>query len=129
MKYKDPGCPTISVNIGGTYVEKVLLDLGANVNLLPYLVYIHLGLGELKPTTITLSLEYRSVKNSQGHCSRCFSAGGQILLPRGLCCPQYRACSCGANYVPIILGRPFLATSNAIIDELKSHLFSIHFSD
>ncbi|RVW33434.1 hypothetical protein CK203_098866 [Vitis vinifera] len=29
VKYKDPGCPTISVNIGGTHVEKALLDLGA----------------------------------------------------------------------------------------------------
>ena len=55
-KYKDPGCPTISVNIGGTYVEKALLDLGASVNLLPYSMYKQLGLGELKPTTITLSL-------------------------------------------------------------------------
>ena len=27
VKYKDPGCPTISVNIGGTYVEKALLGL------------------------------------------------------------------------------------------------------
>ena len=36
MKYKDPGCPTISVNIGGTCVEKALLDLGASVKLLPY---------------------------------------------------------------------------------------------
>ena len=35
MKYKDPGCPTISVNIGGTFVEQALLDLGASVNLLP----------------------------------------------------------------------------------------------
>ena len=26
VKYKDPGCPTISVNIGGTCVEKALLD-------------------------------------------------------------------------------------------------------
>ena len=39
MKYKDPGCPTISMNIGRTYVEKALLDLGASVNLLPYSVY------------------------------------------------------------------------------------------
>ena len=39
VKYKDPGCPTISVNIGGTYVEKALLDLGASVNLLPYSMY------------------------------------------------------------------------------------------
>ncbi|RVW79481.1 hypothetical protein CK203_050059 [Vitis vinifera] len=56
VKYKDPGCPTISVNMGGTHVEKALLDLGASVNLLPYSVYKQLGLGELKPTTITLSL-------------------------------------------------------------------------
>ena len=39
VKYKDPGCPTISVNIGDTCVEKVLLDLGASVNLLPFSMY------------------------------------------------------------------------------------------
>ncbi|KAL6346943.1 hypothetical protein AAG906_006003 [Vitis piasezkii] len=88
LKYKDPGSPTISVMIGGKVVEKALLDLGASVNLLPYTVYKQLGLGELKPTAITLSLADRSVK-----------------IPRG-----------EANLVPIILGRPFLATSNAIIN-------------
>ena len=56
VKYKDPGCPTISVNIGGISVEKALLDLGASVNLLPYSMYKQLGLGELKPTSITLEL-------------------------------------------------------------------------
>ena len=66
IKYKDPGCPTISVNIGGTCVEKALLDLGASVNLLPYSVYKQLGLGELKPTSITLSLEDRSIKIPKG---------------------------------------------------------------
>ncbi|RVW88443.1 hypothetical protein CK203_043888 [Vitis vinifera] len=60
------GCPTISVNIGGTQVEKALLDLG-NVNLLPYSVYKELGLGELKPTSITLSLADRSVKSLGGN--------------------------------------------------------------
>ena len=39
VKYKYPGYPTISVSIGGTCVEKALLDLGASVNLLPYSVY------------------------------------------------------------------------------------------
>ena len=39
VKYKDPRCPTISVNIRGTCVEKTLLDLEASVNLLPYSVY------------------------------------------------------------------------------------------
>ena len=66
VKYKDPGCPTISMNIGGTCVEKALLDLGASVNLLPYSVYKQLGLGELKPTSITLSLTDRSIKIPKG---------------------------------------------------------------
>ena len=66
MKYKDPGSPTISVNIGGTCIDKGLLDLGASVNLLPYSVYTQLGLRELKPTSITLSLADRSVKIPKG---------------------------------------------------------------
>ena len=56
VKYKDPGCLTISVQIGDTYVEKALLNLGASVNLLPYSIYKQLGFGELKTTTMTLSL-------------------------------------------------------------------------
>ena len=62
IKYKDSGCPTISVNISNTFVKITLLDLGASVNLLPYSVYMQLGLGELKYTSITLSLADRSVK-------------------------------------------------------------------
>ncbi|RVW18532.1 hypothetical protein CK203_101334 [Vitis vinifera] len=38
---------------------EALLDLGASVNLLPYSVYKQLGLGGLKPTTMTLSLADR----------------------------------------------------------------------
>ncbi|RVW91318.1 Retrovirus-related Pol polyprotein from transposon 297 [Vitis vinifera] len=52
-------------------VEKALLDLGASVNLLPYSVYKQLGLGELKPTAITLSLADRSVKIPRGHQENC----------------------------------------------------------
>ena len=47
-------------------MDKALLDLGASVNLLPYSVYKQLGLWELKPTTITLSLADRSVKIPKG---------------------------------------------------------------
>ncbi|RVW31500.1 hypothetical protein CK203_116161 [Vitis vinifera] len=53
--------------IGGKVVEKALLDMGASVNLLPYSVYKQLGLGELKPTSITLSLADRSVKFQGGN--------------------------------------------------------------
>ncbi|RVW98370.1 hypothetical protein CK203_034286 [Vitis vinifera] len=65
-KVQRSGCPTISVSIGGTCVEKALFDLGASVNLLPYSIYKQLGLGELKPTSTTLSLADRSVKIPRG---------------------------------------------------------------
>ena len=61
VKYKYSGYPTISVMIGRKLVEKALLDLGASVNLLPHSVYKQLGLGELKPTSITLSDYYQKV--------------------------------------------------------------------
>ncbi|RVW18558.1 hypothetical protein CK203_101329 [Vitis vinifera] len=42
------------------------VGLGASVNLLPYSIYKQLGLGELKLTSITLSLADRSVKIPRG---------------------------------------------------------------
>ena len=50
MKYKDPGCPTISYTIGQTEISRALLDLRASINLLPLSVYQQLGFGELSPT-------------------------------------------------------------------------------
>ena len=116
VKYKDPGCPTISVNIGGTCVEKALLDLGASVNLLPYSVYKQLGLGELKPTTITLSLADRSIKIPKGTVEDVLIQVDKFYYPVDFVVLNTEPVAVGANYVPIILERPFLATSNAIIN-------------
>jgi hypothetical protein len=55
----DPGCPTISCKIGDQTdqdIEQALLDLGESVTLLPYSVYLQLGLGELKLTRMILQL-------------------------------------------------------------------------
>ena len=116
MKYKDPGCPTISVNIRGTCVEKALLDLGTSVNLLPYSVYKQLGLGELKPTSITLSLADRSIKIPKGTVEDVLIQVDKFYHPVDFVVLDTESVAVGANYVPIILGRPFLATSNAIIN-------------
>ena len=43
-KYKDPGSPTISIVVGNSKLGHALVDLGASVNLLPYSVYVDLGL-------------------------------------------------------------------------------------
>ena len=116
VKYKDPGCPTISVNIGGTYVEKALLDLGASVNLLPFSMYQQLGLGELKPTTITLSLADRSIKIPKGTVEDVLIQVDKFYYPTDFVVLDTEPVALGANHVPIIPRRPFLATSNAIIN-------------
>jgi hypothetical protein len=66
LKYKDPGCSTITCMIGISQIERTLLDLRESVNLLPYSVYVQLGLRELKLTSMTLQLADRSVKVPRG---------------------------------------------------------------
>ena len=116
VKYKDPGCPTISVMIGETCVEKALFDLGASVNLLPYSVYKQLGLRELKPTSITLSLADRSVKIPRGMIEDVLVQVDKFYYPVDFFVLDTDLVAKGTNYIFIILGRPFLATSNAIIN-------------
>ena len=116
MKYKDPGSLTISVNIGGTCIDKALLDLGASVNLLPYSVYKQLGLGELKPTNITLSLADRSIKLPKGIVDDVLVKVDKFYYPVDFVVLDTEPIAVGPNHVPIILGRPFLATFNAIIN-------------
>ncbi|KAL6319983.1 hypothetical protein AAG906_037060 [Vitis piasezkii] len=107
VKYKDPGCLTISIQIGDSYVERALLDLGASVNLLPYSIYKKLGLGELKATTITLSLAYHSIK---------LLIRLMFYYPVDFVVLDTEPLKKGVNSIPIILGRPFLATTNALIN-------------
>ena len=116
VKYKDPGSPTISVNIGGNSIDKSLLDLGASVNLIPYSVYKQLGLGELKPTNITLSLADRSVKIPKGIVEDALVKTDKFYYPVDFVVLDTEPISIEPNHVPIILGRPFLATTNAIIN-------------
>ena len=116
VKYKDPGSPTISVNIGGNCIDKSLLDLGASVNLLPYSVYKQLGLGELKPTNITLSLADRSVKIPKGIVEDVLVKIDKFYYPVDFVVLDTEPIANEPNHVPIILGRPFLATANAIIN-------------
>ena len=104
------------MNIGGTCVEKALLDLGANVNLLPYSMYKQLGLGELKPTSITLSLADRSIKIPKGTVEDVLIQVDKFYYLVDFVVLDTEPVAVGTNYVPIILGRPFLATSNAIIN-------------
>ncbi|KAA3487775.1 hypothetical protein EPI10_031581 [Gossypium australe] len=66
LKMKDPGCFTITCNIGASYCGKALCDLGASMNLMPLSVFGKLGIGEVRPTTVTLHLADISLAHPEG---------------------------------------------------------------
>ena len=86
------------------------------MNLLPYSVYKQLGLSELKPTNITLSLADRSVKIPKGIVEDVLVKIDKFYCPVDFVVLDTEPIANEPNHVPIILGRPFLATSNAIIN-------------
>ena len=79
-------------------------------------MYKQLGLGELKPTNITLSLADRSVKIPKGIVEDVLVKVDKFYYPVDFVVLDTEPIANGPNHVPIILGRPFLATANAIIN-------------
>ncbi|XP_052197378.1 uncharacterized protein LOC127804544 [Diospyros lotus] len=65
-KLKDLGSFTIPCTIGSLYFERSLCDLGASINLMPFSIFQKLGLGEAKPTRVSLQLADRCVKHPRG---------------------------------------------------------------
>jgi hypothetical protein len=116
QKFKDPGAPTISCIIGQKEIDKALLDLGAGINLLPYSVYQQLGLGELKPTIVILQLADRSIKKPRGIIEDVIIKVDKFFFPVDFIVLDTELVSHPERLIPVILGRPFLATSNACIN-------------
>ena len=75
-----------------------------------------MGLGELKPTTITLSLADISVKIPKGTVEDVLVQVDKFYYLVDFVVLDIEPVAVGHNYVPIILGRTFLDTSNAIIN-------------
>ena len=86
------------------------------MNLLQYYVYKQLRLGELKPTNITLSLANRSVKIPKGIVEDVIVKIDKFYYPVDFVVLDTEPIANEPNHVPIILGRPFLATAIAIIN-------------
>ncbi|XP_052297265.1 uncharacterized protein LOC127902397 [Citrus sinensis] len=115
-KFKDPGSPTISCVIGNKFFNKALLDLGASVNLLPSSVYMQLGLGELKPTSIILQLADRSMKIPRGIIEDVLIQIDKFYYPVDFIVIDTQHVQDPKKHTPVILGRPFLATADALIN-------------
>ena len=79
-------------------------------------MYKQLGLGELTPSNITLSLADHSVKIPKGIVEDVLVKVDKFYYLVDFVVLDTEPIASGPNHVPIILGRPFLATSNGIIN-------------
>ena len=104
IKYKDPGCPTITYIIGVSQIERALLDMGASVNLLPFSVYMQLGQGELTPTSMTLQLANRLVKVPWGIVEDVLIKVDKFYFPADFIVLDTEPIQNQEGQIPVILG-------------------------
>ncbi|XP_052489783.1 uncharacterized protein LOC128042478 [Gossypium raimondii] len=122
---KDPRSFTIPCSIGNHYLGKALYDLGASINLIPLSTFRKLGIGHMKPTTVALQLVDRSLAQPEGKIKDIL-----VRVDKFIFSADFIILYCKADKkVPIILGRPFLATRRNIIDVYKDDLIEEKFND
>ena len=117
-KMKDPGSFTIPCSIGNYEFKKALCDSRANINFMPLSVVQRLRLGELAPTTIVLQMADRSMAQPKGVLEDVLVKVGKFIFPVDFVVMKMEE----DNKVPLLLGRPFLATGFALIDVQKGEL-------
>nr|GEU35449.1 reverse transcriptase domain-containing protein [Tanacetum cinerariifolium] len=98
---------------------KALADLGSSINLMPLSVWKKLGLLELISTRMTLELVNWSICTLAGIARDVFVLVGKFTFPADFVIIDY-----GSDpRVPLILGRPFLRTTRALIDVHGEEMF------
>ncbi|GKD84002.1 reverse transcriptase domain-containing protein [Tanacetum coccineum] len=117
-KLEDPGKFLIPCALQELDRTNALANSEASINLLPHSIYKKLGLEALKPTRMTLKLDNRSVTHPMG------IAEDVVVRVDGF---TFLADFFVVNFepdprVPIILGRPFLRTTKALIDLYEKKL-------
>ncbi|KAL8462936.1 hypothetical protein ACS0TY_033810 [Phlomoides rotata] len=104
--------------IGEEKSYRALCDLGASINLMPFSIFKTLGLGELRPTTVNLQLINRSMAYPEGIIEDVLIKVDKFIFPVDFVVLEMKE----DESVPLIFGRPFLATGGAVIDVKKGEL-------
>src|ERR1041385_4338381 len=115
------GIPTIPCSIQNNYVRTALCDLGAGVSVMPFSLYKRLCLDKLIPINISLQMADKSIAVPIDICedvpievANCLILTDFVVIDM----PEHGSMS-------IILGRPFLNTTGAILIAIKERSLSI----
>ena len=110
-----PGSFTILYTIGNFEFKKALCDFRASINLMPLSVVKRLSLGELTPTAITSQMADKTMAQLEGVLENVRIKVGKFIFPVHFVVMDMEE----DTQVPLLLGRPFLATGATLIDVKK----------
>nr|GEY53844.1 DNA-directed DNA polymerase [Tanacetum cinerariifolium] len=99
-----------------------LADLGANVNLMPLSIWKKLRLPTLNDTKMVLELADITISKPTGVAENVFVKVGKFYFPADFVVLDFIV----DPRVPLILGRPFLSTADALIDVYEGEIILRH---
>ncbi|GJS91375.1 reverse transcriptase domain-containing protein [Tanacetum coccineum] len=111
-KEKDPGGFTIPCIIGQSGITKALTNLGASISLMLYSMFLRLNLGDLKPTRMCIELPNKTTQFPKEIAENVVVKIDKFVFPVDFVILDMEE----DHRIPIILGRPFLATAHAMIN-------------
>ncbi|XP_022158748.1 uncharacterized protein LOC111025212 [Momordica charantia] len=115
-KMKDPRSFTIPISIGGQKIGLAFCDLGASINLMPLSINNKLGIGEARPTIVTLQLADRFITHLEGKFEDVLVQVDKFISPADFIILDYDV----DKEVPIILGsdgnKEMMAKEDAITE-------------
>ena len=111
-KIKNLGSFTVPCMIGDLVNEKALAYLSASINVMPYTIFRKLRLSDLQQTKMTLQSSDRSIRRPRRAIKDVLIKVDKFIFP-----VDFVPINVDDDVdVPLILGRPFLATFRALID-------------
>nr|GFC20250.1 reverse transcriptase domain-containing protein [Tanacetum cinerariifolium] len=121
-KLGDPGRFLIPCDFTGLDNCLALADLGASINLMPLSILKKLRLPTLNDTKMVLELVDRTISKPTGVAENVFVKVGKFYFPADFVILDFVA----DPRVPLILGRPFLSMTHALIDVYEGEITLRH---
>nr|GFB69197.1 reverse transcriptase domain-containing protein [Tanacetum cinerariifolium] len=121
-KLGDPGRFLIPCDFSEFDNCLALADLGATINLMPLSIWKKLKLPTVNDTKMVLELADRTISKPTGVAENVFVKVGKFYFPTDFIVLDFIA----DLRVPLILGRPFLSTSHALIDVYEGEIILRH---
>ncbi|XP_023758282.1 uncharacterized protein LOC111906743 [Lactuca sativa] len=117
-KMGDPGSLTFPCQFGNLATSYALADSGTSVNLMPYSFFKKLNLPEPRPIRMEIHLVNKTVTFPRGICEDLLVKVDKFVFPTDFIVLDIEE----DHQVSIILGKPFLNTTSAIVDIRESKL-------